>query len=239
MHRRCAARYRACTRTARVPIEPTEDAVLPFSGLPDPVRPAAAGSCILGSSRGRIDLASRGRGIRRDDRVFCGAHAPRFPLYRHRRRRRGRRRRGLAADRPDEPGRLDHRRWRADRSRSRRRSPEVRSSRCSGAASRSSSASHQEGDRGGARTSSCRRLPDPETDAARIKEGHEQWLVMIGICTHLGCIPLGESGRIRRLVLPVPRLGLRHLRPHPQRPGAEEPGVPPYEFVSDTKIQIG
>src|SRR6266545_424622 len=32
-------------------------------------------------------------------------------------------------------------------------------------------------------------LPDPQPDAQRIKQGHDQWLVLIGICTHLGCIP--------------------------------------------------
>jgi ubiquinol-cytochrome c reductase iron-sulfur subunit len=33
-------------------------------------------------------------------------------------------------------------------------------------------------------------LPDPQPDDARVKPGHDQWLVVIGICTHLGCIPL-------------------------------------------------
>src|SRR5690606_35078817 len=33
---------------------------------------------------------------------------------------------------------------------------------------------------------------DPETDEQRTKEGHEQWLIMIANCTHLGCIPVGE-----------------------------------------------
>jgi ubiquinol-cytochrome c reductase iron-sulfur subunit len=37
-------------------------------------------------------------------------------------------------------------------------------------------------------------LKDPETDAQRTKAGHEQWLIMIANCTHLGCIPVGESG---------------------------------------------
>ena len=37
-------------------------------------------------------------------------------------------------------------------------------------------------------------LRDPQPDAARVKPGHEQWLVVIGICTHLGCIPLGHQG---------------------------------------------
>src|SRR4029077_3948983 len=37
-------------------------------------------------------------------------------------------------------------------------------------------------------------LKDPATDESRVKEGHEQWLVVIGICTHLGCIPMGYEG---------------------------------------------
>lgn len=36
------------------------------------------------------------------------------------------------------------------------------------------------------------KLRDPETDSQRTKDPH--WLVMIGICTHLGCVPIGESG---------------------------------------------
>lgn len=84
----------------------------------------------------------------------------------------------------------------------------------------------------------------PATDQNRTKEGHENWLVLVGICTHLGCIPKGQrlgtekgeyggwfcpchgshydtSGRIRKGPAP------RNLE------------VPPYEFVSDTKIKIG
>src|ERR1700754_2224004 len=37
-------------------------------------------------------------------------------------------------------------------------------------------------------------LPDPQPDSARVKEGHDQWLVVIGICTHLGCIPIAHDG---------------------------------------------
>jgi len=36
-------------------------------------------------------------------------------------------------------------------------------------------------------------LPDPQTDQARVKEGHDQWLVVVGICTHLGCIPIAHE----------------------------------------------
>lgn len=84
----------------------------------------------------------------------------------------------------------------------------------------------------------------PATDADRTKPGHEQWLVAIGICTHLGCIPKGQrpgddrgeyggwfcpchgsnydtSGRIRKGPAP------RNLE------------IPPYAFETDTKIKIG
>ena len=36
-------------------------------------------------------------------------------------------------------------------------------------------------------------LPDPEADKDRVKDGHDQWLILIGIGTHLGCIPLAHS----------------------------------------------
>src|SRR5262245_46801766 len=37
-------------------------------------------------------------------------------------------------------------------------------------------------------------LPDPQADQDRVKKGKDQWLVLIGICTHLGCIPLARQG---------------------------------------------
>lgn len=37
-------------------------------------------------------------------------------------------------------------------------------------------------------------LPDSQTDAERVKEGHSQYLVVIASCTHLGCIPTFGSG---------------------------------------------
>ena len=38
-------------------------------------------------------------------------------------------------------------------------------------------------------------LPDPEADDKRVKQGKDQWLVLIGICTHLGCIPIAHQGQ--------------------------------------------
>ena len=65
----------------------------------------------------------------------------------------------------------------------------------------------------------------PATDANRTKPGKENWLVMIGICTHLGCIPKGQApgddqGPLRWLVLPMPRLNVRYVRTHPPGTGA-------------------
>ena len=85
-------------------------------------------------------------------------------------------------------------------------------------------------------------LPDPEKDEDRVKK--DKYLVTIGICTHLGCVPLGQkatdvhgdfdgyfcpchgshydtSGRIRK------------------GPAPKNLAVPPYKFVNDTTIKIG
>lgn len=85
-------------------------------------------------------------------------------------------------------------------------------------------------------------LPDPAPDQSRVQK--DQWLVVLGVCTHLGCVPLGQkptdargdyggwfcpchgshydtSGRIRKGPAP------RNL------------DVPQYAFTSDTKIRIG
>jgi ubiquinol-cytochrome c reductase iron-sulfur subunit len=81
-------------------------------------------------------------------------------------------------------------------------------------------------------------------DANRVIAGREQWLVVLGVCTHLGCVPRGQtpieargafggwlcschwsqydtSGRIR------------------QGPAPRNLDVPPYAFLSDTNIRIG
>ncbi len=38
------------------------------------------------------------------------------------------------------------------------------------------------------------KMIDPASEETRVQEGHDQWLVVIGICTHLGCIPLDKEG---------------------------------------------
>ena len=36
-------------------------------------------------------------------------------------------------------------------------------------------------------------LKDPQPDSARVQKGKEDWLIVVGVCTHLGCIPLGQK----------------------------------------------
>lgn len=85
-------------------------------------------------------------------------------------------------------------------------------------------------------------LRDKEEDASRVKK--DQWLVMVGVCTHLGCVPLGQkdtdpkgdfggwfcpchgshydtSGRIRK------------------GPAPKNLAIPEYSFVSDTLVKVG
>ena len=103
------------------------------------------------------------------------------------------------------------------------------------------------------------RDPDPQSDQDRVKQSvvngnaAPEWLVMVGVCTHLGCIPLGQktgddrgpyggwfcpchgsiydtSGRIRQGPAPL-NLWL---------PGdADTASKALYKFTSDTAITIG
>ncbi|MGY9003875.1 MAG: ubiquinol-cytochrome c reductase iron-sulfur subunit, partial [Rhodospirillales bacterium] len=93
-----------------------------------------------------------------------------------------------------------------------------------------------------AQTVKLKDLPDPEADSARAEK--PEWLILVGICTHLGCIPLGQksnqpkgefggwfcpchgshydtSGRIRK------------------GPAPKNLEVPAYKFVKNNIIKIG
>jgi ubiquinol-cytochrome c reductase iron-sulfur subunit len=87
-------------------------------------------------------------------------------------------------------------------------------------------------------------LRDPAPDSARVKPGKEQWLVVIGICTHLGCVPLGNKptdprGQFGGWFCPChgsqyDTAGRIRLGPAPLNLY-----LPPYAFTADTKIKIG
>lgn len=91
-----------------------------------------------------------------------------------------------------------------------------------------------------ARAVNVRTLRDPEADEKRIKEGHEQWLVMIGVCTHLGCIPIFNTGTYHDGWF-CPCHGSQYDSSGRIRSGPAPKNLylPPYEFLSDTNIKIG
>jgi ubiquinol-cytochrome c reductase iron-sulfur subunit len=82
-------------------------------------------------------------------------------------------------------------------------------------------------------------LPDPQSDEQRVKAGHDQWLVVVGICTHLGCIPIAHEGAYDGFFCPCHGSVYDASGRIRQGPAPANLPVPPYTFVSDTKIQIG
>jgi ubiquinol-cytochrome c reductase iron-sulfur subunit len=82
-------------------------------------------------------------------------------------------------------------------------------------------------------------LPDPQPDQARVKAGHDQWQVLIGICTHLGCIPLARQGEYNGYFCPCHGSQYDTSGRIRSGPAPANLPLPPYEFVSDTRIRIG
>ncbi|WP_321447306.1 ubiquinol-cytochrome c reductase iron-sulfur subunit [uncultured Cohaesibacter sp.] len=82
-------------------------------------------------------------------------------------------------------------------------------------------------------------LRDPQTDEERTKPGKEQWLIMIGICTHLGCVPEGQKGDYDGWFCPCHGSHYDSAGRIRQGPAPLNLELPPYEFVSDTLIKIG
>lgn len=82
-------------------------------------------------------------------------------------------------------------------------------------------------------------LPDPQSDAERTKEGHEEFLVVLAACTHLGCIPKSEQGDYEGWFCPCHGSHYDASGRIRKGPAPLNLEVPPYEFVSDTQILIG
>ncbi len=90
-----------------------------------------------------------------------------------------------------------------------------------------------------ARSVDWKTLPDPASDKSRIKKGHDQWLVVYGNCTHLGCIPLGHQGQYEGWFCPCHGSVFDTAGRIRSGPAPTNLPLPPYEFVSDSKIRIG
>jgi len=80
-------------------------------------------------------------------------------------------------------------------------------------------------------------LPDPQADAQRVKK--PEWLVVIGVCTHLGCIPLGHQGEYEGWFCPCHGSVYDTSGRIRKGPAPKNLEVPNYVFASDTKLTIG
>lgn len=86
------------------------------------------------------------------------------------------------------------------------------------------------------------------TDANRVVDGKEQYLVMMGVCTHLGCVPIGNEGEYA-VVEGSAKTGGWFCPCHGSHydtagrirkgPAPENLPVPAYAYIADTKIRIG
>ncbi|MHB8885390.1 MAG: ubiquinol-cytochrome c reductase iron-sulfur subunit [Methylovirgula sp.] len=88
-----------------------------------------------------------------------------------------------------------------------------------------------------ARAVPLNQLRDPATDASRVEK--PEWLVVIGICTHLGCVPLGHQGPYDGWFCPCHGSIYDTSGRIRQGPAPYNLVVPTYKFTSATKITIG
>jgi ubiquinol-cytochrome c reductase iron-sulfur subunit len=91
-----------------------------------------------------------------------------------------------------------------------------------------------------AKSVDLKELRDPQADTDRVQKGHEQWLIMVGVCTHLGCVPLGNgTGDYKGWFCPCHGSHYDSAGRIRKGPAPHNLAVPPYAFVSDTLIRIG
>ena len=80
-------------------------------------------------------------------------------------------------------------------------------------------------------------LRDPQTDAERVKKA--PWLIVVGVCTHLGCVPLGHEGKYGGWFCPCHGSVYDTSARIRQGPAPLNLEVPEYAFLSDAKVRIG
>ena len=87
-------------------------------------------------------------------------------------------------------------------------------------------------------------LRDPQTLAERTKAGHQNWLITMGVCTHLGCVPLGAGegenrGEFGGYFCPCHGSVYDTAARIRKGPAPKNLQVPGYAFKSPTVVQIG
>ena len=82
-------------------------------------------------------------------------------------------------------------------------------------------------------------LRDPQTDAERVKPGKAEWLILVGVCTHLGCVPDFGGGSYGGWLCPCHGSVYDTSGRIRAGPAPLNLPVPDYAFLSDTKVKIG
>jgi ubiquinol-cytochrome c reductase iron-sulfur subunit len=82
-------------------------------------------------------------------------------------------------------------------------------------------------------------LRDPQADADRVKPGKSEWLILVGVCTHLGCVPGFGGGEYRGWLCPCHGSVYDTSGRIRAGPAPLNLPVPDYSFLSDTKVKIG
>ncbi|KAH8594373.1 Rieske [2Fe-2S] iron-sulfur domain-containing protein [Bisporella sp. PMI_857] len=80
-------------------------------------------------------------------------------------------------------------------------------------------------------------LRDPQNDADRVKK--PEWLVMIGVCTHLGCVPIGEAGDFGGWFCPCHGSHYDISGRIRKGPAPLNLEIPEYEFAEEDSLIIG
>jgi ubiquinol-cytochrome c reductase iron-sulfur subunit len=82
-------------------------------------------------------------------------------------------------------------------------------------------------------------MKDPQKDADRVKPGKANWLVLIGSCTHLGCVPTFGGGDYGGWFCPCHGSVYDTSGRIRKGPAPLNLAVPEYAFLTDTKVKIG
>jgi ubiquinol-cytochrome c reductase iron-sulfur subunit len=82
-------------------------------------------------------------------------------------------------------------------------------------------------------------MRDPATDASRVKPGHEEWLILIGVCTHLGCVPNFGGGAYGGWLCPCHGSVYDTAGRIRAGPAPRNLDLPDYTFTGPTKVKIG
>ena len=82
-------------------------------------------------------------------------------------------------------------------------------------------------------------MRDPATDESRHKPGKAEWLILVGTCTHLGCVPTVGGGEYGGWFCPCHGSVYDTSGRIRKGPAPKNLEVPTYAFLSDSKIKVG